>query len=108
VLGAIGGNQILEIEEPVQVEVSPRIAPADGSTAVDVVVTPTGPDGAPLGPGRAVAIESTSGTWDGPVVDRGDGTYARRLIAPASPALAAIATTIDGIPLAAWPRVDFQ
>jgi hypothetical protein len=107
-LGTVAADQILDVAEPPLIAVEKRIANADGTATVGVTVSPAGPTGELLGPGRSVELETTAGTWDGPVADNGDGTYTRTLIAPSEPALAAIQATIDGAPLSAWPRVEFQ
>ena len=90
------------------VHLSARVAVADGSQTVEVIVKPSHPDASPLGPGAAVTIDSSAGTWQGSVVDAGDGSYHRTLVAPSSPALAAIRVAVNGVPLGVYPRVDFR
>lgn len=101
-------DQVLTVQEPTLVSVSARVIAADGTSTALVVVTPAKPDGSPLGPGATVTIDATSGTWRTPVTDRGDGSYARTLVAPSSPGLAAISVTVGGTALAIHPRVEFR
>jgi hypothetical protein len=107
-VGQVKSNQIITVDEPPIVSLSARVAKADGASTVSVVVSPAKPDGTNLGPGAAVTINSTAGTWQGPVTDAGDGTYHRTLVAPGAPALAAITTSINGTALTAYPRVLFK
>lgn len=90
-----------------------RDAASPGSSiAVRVSVVPRDRDGAPLGPGHAVAIEawdertSLRATWSGPSRDAGAGRYERALVAtgPLGAALT-IHATVDGVALAAHPVV---
>lgn len=101
-------NQVLVVQEPAMLSVTPRVLPADGKSTSTVVVTPARPDGSPLGPGASVTIDATSGTWQAPVVDRGDGSYARTLAAASSPGLAAITVTVGGTAFGLHPRVEFR
>lgn len=101
-------NQVLVVKEPQLVTVSARVVPADGISTVLVLVTPAKPDGSPLGAGATVTIDATSGVWRAPVVDRGDGSYARILVAPTSPALVAMTVTVGGVAMSAHPRVEFR
>ena len=107
-VGTVKTNQVLTVDEPAVVTVSRRVAPADGATTVAVVVTPSKSDGTPLGPGATVTIDATAGTWQGPVVDAGNGSYTRTLVAPAAPALAAVTLSVNGTALTAYPRVVFR
>ena len=107
-VGQVKRNQIITVDEPAVIALSERVAKADGASTVSVIVTPAKPDGTKLGPGATVTIASTAGTWQGPVTDAGDGTYHRTLVAPATPALAAITTSINGTALTAYPRVLFK
>jgi len=101
-------NQVLVVQEPALVSVTPRVLAADGKSTATVVVTPAKPDGSPLGPGASVAIDATSGTWQASVADRGDGSYARTLVAASAPALAAITVSVAGTAFAIHPRVEFR
>lgn len=107
-VGPVPANQIVIVTEPPLVNLSKRVAPADGATTIAVVVTPEKPDGTKLGPSATVTIDSTAGTWQGPVVDAGDGSYTRTLVAPSTPALAAITLTVNGTPMTAYPRIVFR
>jgi hypothetical protein len=107
-VSAVAANQIVTVTEPTLVALSMRAAPADGASAVDVVVTPAKPDGSRLGPGATVALSATAGTWRGAVSDAGDGSYRRTLVAPSSPALAAITVAVNGKAMTAYPRVLFR
>jgi adhesin/invasin len=101
-------NQILTIDEPPLVSVTPRSTVADGASTASVVVRPAKPDGTPLGPGATVTIAATAGAWQGPVVDVGDGSYTRTLVAPTAPALSVITVAVAGTPMALLPRVEFR
>lgn len=101
-------NQVLTVQEPALLSVTPRVVPADGKSTALVVVTPAKPDGSPLGPGASVTIDTTSGTWQAPVADRGDGSYARTLVAASAPGLAAITASVGGTAFAVHPRVEFR
>jgi hypothetical protein len=107
-VGSVKSNQIITVDEPAVVALSARVAKADGASTISVVVTPAKADGTKLGPGAMVTIDATAGTWQGPVTDAGDGTYHRTLVAPATPALAAITTSVNGTALTAYPRVLFR
>lgn len=100
------GSTLIDRVEPEWLTVDPPLAPADGSSAVSVTVTPLGPDGAARGPGLDVEISSTAGTV-GPVIDRGDGSYGCSLVAPSEPRWATLSLTVDGVTVAAHPRVPF-
>ena len=105
---ASAANRVVTVNEPGIVRVAPRVAAADGNTLVDVVVTPAKPDGTPRGPGAQVTVHATAGTWATAITDRGDGTYAGKLRAPASAKLSVLKVTIDGALLRVLPRVDFR
>ncbi len=105
---SVPANQVLTVDEPPLVTVTPRSAAADGVSTASVVVRPAKPDGTPLGPGATVTIAATAGTWQGPVVDVGDGSYTRTLVAPTAPALSVITVGIAGTPMALRPRVEFR
>ncbi len=107
-VSGVAANQIVTVTEPQVVSLSARTAPADGKSTISVVATPTKPDGSKLGAGATVILSTTAGLWQGPVVDAGDGTYHRTLVAPASPALAAITINVNGTPLTGNPRVLFR
>jgi hypothetical protein len=96
------------VAEPTLVTVSAHAAAADGLTTIDVVVTPAKPDGSKLGPGATVTVDTTTGTWQAPVIDMGDGTYHKTLVAPRLPGLAALTVGINGTPLTVYPRVLFR
>ena len=104
----VPADQIMTLTEPKLVAVTPRTAAADGKSTVSVVVTPAKSDGTPIGPGASVTIDSTAGTWQAAVVDRGDGSYERTLVAPSAAALAVIRVTIGGVALTLHPRVEFR
>jgi hypothetical protein len=107
-VASASANQILSVDEPPLVAVTPRSVAADGASTASVVVRPAKPDGTPLGPGATVTIAATAGTWQGPVVDVGDGSYTRTLVAPTAPALSVITVGVAGIPMALLPRVEFR
>lgn len=107
-MASVSANQILTIDEPPLVTVMPRAVPADGASTASVVVRPVKPDGTPLGSGATVTIAATAGTWQGPVVDVGDGSYTRTLVAPTAPALSVITVGVAGTPMALLPRVEFR
>ncbi len=94
--------------EPPLLELSTRVAPADGIGEVTVLVMPRGTEGSLLGTGHSVAVESSLGTWAGPVSDLGDGSYRRTLVAPPGPGLAVIQVSVDGTAIPLSPRVEFQ
>ena len=107
-VGPVKANKVVTVTEPGIVTLSARAARADGLTTVDVVVTPAKPDGTKLGPGATVTIDTTAGTWQGSLVDAGDGTYHKTLVAPRFAALAALTVGINGTALTVYPRVVFQ
>ncbi|MGH7298621.1 MAG: invasin domain 3-containing protein, partial [Polyangiaceae bacterium] len=107
-VSAAPADQIVTLVEPHMVAVTPRVAPADGTTTVKVTITPAKADGTPLGPGASVTVDATAGTWQAPVVDVGDGSYTRTLVAPASPALAVVRVGVNGSPITVYPRVEFR
>ncbi len=107
-VGPVAANRIVTVTEPAVVKVSARVATADGASKIVVVVTPAKSDGSPRGSGASVAIDATAGTWESAVVDVGDGSYRRTLIAPVTPALSAIRVVVDGLALTANPRIDFR
>ncbi len=107
-VGGAPANHVVTLTEPNLVHLSARQAVADGTTQVSVVVTPRLPDGTPLGKAARVTIDSSAGTWTGPVTDAGDGSYHRTLVAPTRAALAVIRVTVDGAPLGGYPRIDFR
>jgi hypothetical protein len=98
----------VKVTEPALLTVTPRVATADGVSTAVVVVKPVKADGSPLGPGASVTIDASAGAWQGPVVDVGDGSYRRVLVAPLTPSLAAIRISVDGVPFTVYPRVEFR
>lgn len=107
-VGPVMADQIVTFTEPPLLAVSARTAPADGVSTVTVTAKPAKSDGTPLGPGATVTIDASAGTWQGAVLDVGDGSYTRVLVAPSAPALAVLRVTINGAPLRAYPRVEFR
>ena len=107
-VAAAKANRIVTVDEPTLVTLSARAAAADGLTTIDVVVTPAKPDGSKLGAGAMVTVAATTGTWQGPVLDMGDGTYHKTLVAPRLPGLAALIVGINGTPLTVYPRIIFR
>ncbi|HEY3357373.1 MAG TPA: S8 family serine peptidase [Polyangia bacterium] len=95
--------------DPVEsaVGVSHDLLPPASAGTVTVVVVPKDGRGLPLGPGRAVAITATSGAFAAPVVDVGTGRYERALGPGPRGAAATISATVDGVALAAQPKVFF-
>ena len=107
-VGPVPANQIVTVTEPPLVTVTPRVVPADGTSTASVVVKPAKTDGTPLGPGATVTIDSSAGSWQGPVVDAGDGSYTRTLIASASAGLAVVRVAVNGAAITVFPRVEFR
>lgn len=90
------------IEEPRVLTVSRRLAPADGEAVVEVRAAP-GLVGA-----TKVAIEREgAGSWQGAATQEADGTWVRRLVAPAEAGEARIVLSLDGEALRVRPRVRF-
>ena len=69
---------------------------------------PAKADGSLLGPGATVTIDASVGSWQGPVVDVGDGSYTRALIAASSAGLAVVKVTVNGAAITVFPRVEFR
>jgi hypothetical protein len=107
-VGPVPANQIVTVTEPQLVTVTPRVVPADGTSTATVVVKPAKADGTPLGPGATVTIDSSAGSWQGPVVDAGDGSYTRSLIASSSAGLAVVKVAVNGTAITVFPRVEFR
>jgi subtilisin family serine protease len=87
------------------VGVSRDLLPPDSDATVTVVVVPKDDLGLPLGPGRDVAIDAAAGWFAGQVVDSGTGRYERTLASGPRGTVATITATVDGVRLAASPRV---
>ena len=107
-VGPMGIDQVVTIDEPPLVTVTPRVVPADGKSTAKVTARPANADGTPLGPGASVKIAATAGTWTGPVVDVGDGSYTRTLVAASSPALAVVTIGVAGTTMKLLPRVEMR
>jgi hypothetical protein len=107
-VGPVPANQVISVDEPGSITITPRFLPADGLATAIVLVKPGKPDGTLLGPGAAVTIDSAVGKWAGLVLDVGDGTYVRTLIAPTAAALAVVKITVNGVPLTVYPRIEFR
>lgn len=95
------------IQEPLVVNLSSRTLPADGSSTVQVSVSPASESGLPLGEGATIELDSTVGTWLGDIEHTGNGIYERVLRAPDSPADAVLQIRINGQTLRLRPRVKF-
>jgi subtilisin family serine protease len=90
------------------VGVSRDLLPPDSDETTVITVTPRDDDGAPLGPGHAVAIALTAGAPTGPVRDLKGGRYERTFAAHASAGQVGEAqVTVDGVGLDRHPTVFF-
>ena len=89
------------------VGVSRDLLPPDSEESTLVTVTPRDASGKALGGGHAVTIELSAGAPLGAVSDRA-GRYERSFVAHAPRgATGIVRVTVDGVPLAAQPRVFF-
>jgi hypothetical protein len=107
-VGTVPANQIVTVTEPQLLTVTPRVVPANGTSTATVVVKPAKADGTPLGPGATVTIDSSAGSWQGPVVDADDGSYTRTLIAASTAGLAVVKVAVNGAAITVFPRVEFR
>jgi hypothetical protein len=89
---------------------SPDTVPADGVTTAIVIVTPRDTDGVPLGAGLDVTVDGIGlwpGTVQGPVTDRGDGSYEIRIVST-TPGTGEVWVSAEGIPLSDEPTITFE
>ena len=101
-LRGVPAGRYTSVVEPAALTVAPRVAPADGSARVEVVVDPMAAGA------RTAAIECRGDcTWTGPTTTDADGRLHRWLQAPAAPGSARVEVALDGVPLAVRPRVRF-
>jgi enediyne biosynthesis protein E4 len=96
------------ISEPIQVELSTRVAAADGESLVTVRVTPPPLMGVALGASQNIELSASAGQWENDLTDDGTGVYERQLRAPNSPADALISVSLNGQVLMIQPRIHFQ
>ncbi len=91
------------VVEPVALTVTTRVAPADGSTRVEVIADPRAA-------GAATAALSCVGVcgWEGPATTDAEGRQHRMLRAPTAPGSARLGLTLDGVALGVRPRVRFE
>lgn len=99
---AAEADRYTTVIEPRAVEVAQRVVPADGVSAVEVIVDP-----AAVG-ARTATIEC-SGTcaWAGPTTMGVSGRPRRALVAPTYAGSARVIVSFDGTPLRVRPRVRF-
>ena len=90
------------------VGVNRDVAPPGGPPVL-ISVVPRDASGAPLGPGHVVVITSDAGVMQGPERDLGGGRYERTLLPHAvEGSIARLSVRVDGVALAASPRVWFS
>lgn len=94
------------ITEPPSLVITPpsRHAPADGRSAVTVLVTPRDPAGALRADARVDVALAGTGTLAGPAV-RGPEGWTARVVASPGPGTAVVTVRIDGVALAVHPRL---
>ncbi len=90
------------VEEPRVLTVAPRVAPADGTARVEVVV-----DAAAAGALAATIGCSGACAWEGPATTDATGRTHRWLVAPTTPGSVRVEVALDGVALAVRPRVRF-
>lgn len=101
-VGPVEAGREVTVREPALVTVETPQVPVGAEARV--VVRPAAPDGAALGPGRAVRVTALPGDVAAAVTDRGDGSYLARW-SPAAPGEYAVAVTVDGAAWSARPGV---
>lgn len=102
-LSGVPVRRYARIIEPRALEVSPRLAPADGTSRIEVVADP-----ASIGAREARIERSGVGTWAGDATLGEDGRLRRTLVAPEQPGSARIEVRFDGKPLRVRPRIRFE
>ena len=96
------GGAYTTVIEPQVVQLSSRVAPADGVSEVRIEAFPTR--------GGAAEVEFEllgSGTWVGSPERGPDGSVSRRLQAPTAPGESRVRVLLDGVPLHTQPCVRF-
>ena len=89
--------------------VEPEGIPADGASTATVTIVPRDGNGEPLGMGLQLSIDAEllgPGYPTEPVRDHGDGTYTAWIRSDAAGS-GLVAVTVEGIPLAAAPTVEY-
>lgn len=102
VLRDVPAGRYTTVVEPRALAVEPRVAPADGSARVEVVV-----DLAAAGAREASIGCSGACAWAGEATRDGAGRLRRWLVAPTAPGSARVEVALDGVPMAVRPRVRF-
>jgi hypothetical protein len=96
------------VADPVKsiVLTSPSSIPSDGvSTSVITVMLRDQYSNPLTNSAGTVVLTTTAGSWAGAVVDNGDGTYQRTLVAAAVSGAATLNATLAGVPLSSTPKV---
>lgn len=102
-VGDLAAGAYTTVTEPAVLQVSRRVAPADGAAEVAITVDPG------LVNARAVQIDCTGAcAWTGAAAMGADGRWVRTLRAPATPGEARVRVTLDGAALRVRPRVRFE
>lgn len=101
VLEDVAGGRCLKVEEPRVLALSARRAAVGG--AVELLVTPRSPDGA-LVAGAAITVRA-----EGAAATVSPGEAGRYIVTgPAAPGSTALVVSVDGVELAARPRVWWE